>query len=173
MDERLEIEITEEEILADLRYPATGSIGDERWARRATLRWSDFDVNGHLRNTAYSDLANEARLAFFAEHGFALGRLRDLGIGPVILAERSTYCREVRLGEELTVDFVVAAMAPDARRGTVENRIRKPSGEAAAVVAVEAGWLSLERRGLVAPPPAVARLLLSAPRTPGFEVLDA
>jgi acyl-CoA thioester hydrolase len=137
----------------------------------ATVRWSDLDANGHLRNTAYSELATEARLAFFAEHGFALKRFRDLGIGPVILAERSTYCREVRPGEQLTVDFVVAALSPDASRGTVESRIRKPSGEAAAVVAVDAGWLSLERRRLVAPPEEVAELLLSAPRTPEFELL--
>jgi acyl-CoA thioester hydrolase len=151
-----EIAVTEEEILADLR---------------ATVRWSDLDANGHLRNTAYSDLATDARLVFFAEHGFALERLRDLGIGPVILAERLTYRREVRLGEELTVDFAVAALSSDASRGTVESRIRKRSGEAAAVVAVEAGWLSLDRRKLVAPPEEVARLLFSAPRTPGFEVL--
>jgi acyl-CoA thioester hydrolase len=143
----------------------------ERWATEAAVRWSDLDANGHLRNTAYSDLATDARLAFFAEHGFALQRLRELGVGPVILAERLTYRREVRMGEELTVDFAVAALSPDASRGTVEHAIRKRSGETAAVVAVDAGWLSLERRKLVAPPDEVARVLLSAARTSEFEVL--
>jgi acyl-CoA thioester hydrolase len=155
--------------------PATGSIGDEqrpeRWARPAAVRWSDLDANGHLRNTAYSDLATDARLVFFAEHGFAPAHFRDLGIGPVILAERLTYLREVRLGEELTVDFVVAALSPDASRGTVESRICTGGGEPAAVVAVEAGWLSLEHRKLVAPPEELARVLLSAPRSPEFDAL--
>jgi acyl-CoA thioester hydrolase len=149
----------------------TEKAGGEWWATRATVRWSDLDANGHLRNTAYSDLATDARLGFFAEHGFALGRFRELGIGPVTLSERLTYRREVLLGEELTVDFVVAALTPDASRGTVESQICKRSGEAAAVVAVDAAWLSLERRKLVAPPEELAQLLLSAPRTPAFEAL--
>jgi acyl-CoA thioester hydrolase len=149
--------------------------GDEwrpgHWARQADVRWSDLDANGHLRNTAYSELATDARLAYFAEQGFALERFRDLGIGPVTLAERLTYRREVRLGEDVTVDFAVAALSGDASRGTVESRICKRGGSEAAVVAVDAGWLSLERRKLVAPPEELARLLLDAPRTTAFEVL--
>ena len=143
----------------------------ERWATQATVRWSDLDANGHLRNTAYSELATDARLEFFAEHGFALERFRELGIGPVILAERLTYRREARLGDGLTVDLVIAALSPDASLGTVISTIRTRGGETAAAVAVEAGWLSLELRKLVAPPEELARLLVSAPRSPGFEAL--
>jgi acyl-CoA thioester hydrolase len=153
------------------RQPESAGEEMERWATRATVRWSDLDANGHLRNIAYSDLATDARLAFFAEHGITLERLRELGIGPVILAERLTYRREVLFGEELTVDFAVAALAPDGSRCTVESRIGKDGGDVAAVVAVDAGWLSLGRRKLVTPPEEIARLLLSAPRTPEFEVL--
>ncbi|HZA51273.1 MAG TPA: hypothetical protein VE549_11060, partial [Myxococcaceae bacterium] len=54
------IEISTEEIDADLHYPAAapGSSGrgdddpaTEWWARPLTVRWSDVDANGHMRNT--------------------------------------------------------------------------------------------------------------------------
>lgn len=177
-----EIVITEQEILADLRYPSeagpasvqAGQEGpEEDGAVSATVRWSDIDANGHMHNTVYSGLATDARLTFFAERGLTLQRLLDLSIGPVILAERLTYRSESRLGDELMVGFALAALSRDASRGRVESRIAKRGGQTAAVVAVEAGWLSLADRTLVAPPEEVAKILWSAPRTSGFEVLDS
>jgi acyl-CoA thioester hydrolase len=162
---RPENAITEGEILDDLHHLS-------EWAITSTVRWSDLDANGHLRGTAYSDLATDARLAFFAERGLAVQRLLDLGIGPVVLAERLSYASESRLGDELTVGFALAALSRDASRGTVESGIVKRGGRTAAVVAVEAGWLSLADRTLVAPPAEVAEVLRSAPRTSGFELLD-
>jgi acyl-CoA thioester hydrolase len=174
------VEISTEEILADLHYPATapGSSrqGDddparEWWARPLTVRWSDVDANGHMRNTAYSEIATEARLAYFAERGIPLGRLTDLGIAPVLLTEQVVYRREAMLGEELSVSVAFAALSRDASRGTVKQRIRKPDGATAALVAVEGGWLSLESRRIVAPPEELAHVMRTAPRTPEFRLM--
>jgi len=42
---------------------------DDRYARQFLAGWGTMDSNGHVANTAYLDLAADARVAFFAEHG--------------------------------------------------------------------------------------------------------
>jgi acyl-CoA thioester hydrolase len=175
------IEISDEEIQADLFYPAavpsSGGQGQEglptEWARRITVRWSDVDANGHARNTAYSDFATDARFAFLAEHGFPLGELHARRLTAVMLAERLTYRREVMFGEAISVSVALAALSGDASRATVEHRIRTADGATAAVVQTDCAWLSLETRRLAAPPDDLAQVMRAAPRTEAFEVLEA
>jgi acyl-CoA thioester hydrolase len=169
----IDIGLSDEEILADRCYPAPAPTpyrpqepaAPDEWARRITVRWADVDANGHMHNTAYSDLASDARLAFFAEHGFPLGKLRQLRLAPVILAERLSYRREAMLGEELSVSVAVAGLNEDASRGTMEHRIRKADGAVAALVRIDGAWLSLETRKIVAPPRDLAQVMRSAPRS--------
>jgi acyl-CoA thioester hydrolase len=167
-----DIELSDEEILADLCYPAPAPTRYRRpeptapdgWTRRITVRWADVDANGHMRSSAYSDFASDARVAFFAERGFPLGRLHRLRLTPVILAERLSYRREAMLGEELSVSVAVAELDEDASRGTMEHRIRKADGSVAALVRTDGAWLSLETRRIVAPPRELAQAMRSAPR---------
>jgi acyl-CoA thioester hydrolase len=159
-----DIEITEDEILADLSYPAASPGAGGEWTRRVTVRWADADANGHMRNTAYSELANEARFAFLAERGFTARRLRGLGVAPVILTESLIYRREVLPGEEVTVSLATARLSPDASRATLEHQIRKADGATAARVELDTAWLSLETRKLIVPPTELAAVLRAAPR---------
>jgi acyl-CoA thioester hydrolase len=177
----LHIEISDEEIQADLFYPATvpslRGPGQEGlptvWANRTTVRWSDVDANGHARNTAYSDFATDARIAFLAEHGFTLEAIHARRLTPVILAEWLTYLREVMFGEALSVSVALAALSGDASRATLEHRIRTADGATAAVVQTDCAWLSLETRKLAAPPDELAHVMRCAPRTETFEVSEA
>jgi acyl-CoA thioester hydrolase len=158
----LNIELSHEEIEADLFYPASRR---REWMTPITVRWSDVDANGHARNTAYSDFASDARFAYLAEHGFPLAQLHALGLTPVILAEQLTYRREVTLGERLSVGVAVAGLNADASRATMEHRITKPDGATAAVVRIDGAWLSLDTRRLAVPPEQLAHVLRAAPRT--------
>jgi YbgC/YbaW family acyl-CoA thioester hydrolase len=141
-----------------------GATARAPWTRAATVRWADVDANGHMRNTAYSDFASDARLAFFAEHGFPLERLHELGITPVILTEELTYRREATLGEELVVSVAVSSLNYDASRGSMEQRITKANGSTAAIVRLDGAWLALDTRTLVSPPAQLAEVMRSAPR---------
>ncbi len=42
---------------------------DGRYYKEFLAGWGTMDVNGHMANTAYLDLAADVRMAFFAEHG--------------------------------------------------------------------------------------------------------
>src|SRR5580765_4992194 len=110
------------------------------------------DINGHMANTAYLDLAADVRMAFFAEHGFPPAEFRRLAIGPVIRKEELEYFREVQLHDVVTVTHAALGMSADASRFLIENEIWSASGERAAVIRSTGGWLDLLVRRLVIPP---------------------
>ena len=139
-----------------------------RYAKEFLAGWGTMDFNGHLANTAYLDLAADARMAFFAEHGFPPRELRRLELGPVIRKEELEYFREIGLHDTVTVTYAALAMSADGARFVVENEIWSPKGERAATVRSTGGWLDLRARKLVAPPPALLAAFSAVPRVPEF-----
>lgn len=150
----------------------TSTFGD-RYAREFLAGWGAMDFNGHMANTAYLDLAADARMSFFAEHGFPPGELRKLAIGPVIRKEELEYFREIGLHDTVTVTCAMVAMSADGARFVIGNEIWSPAGERAATVRSTGGWLELRARKLVPPPPALLAALQQIPRVPGFVELVA
>jgi len=149
----------------------TSSLGD-RYAREFLVGWSALDSNGHMANTAYLNLAADARIAFFAEHGFSPSEFRRIAVGPVIRKDEVQYFRELGLHDTVTVTFAMVAMSADGARFALENELWSPRGERAARVESTGGWLDLAARKLVAPPAALLAALEQVPRAPGFVVLD-
>ncbi len=113
----------------------------DRYAKEFLVGWRAMDVNGHMANTAYLDLAADVRLAFLADHGFPPTELRRLAIGPVIRKEELEYFREVNLHETVTVTYAALAMSADGARFVIENEIWSANGERAATVHSTGGWL--------------------------------
>jgi acyl-CoA thioester hydrolase len=139
-----------------------------RYARQFLAGWGAMDFNGHLANTAYLDLAADARMTFFSEHGFAPIEFRRLGIGPVIQKDEIEYFREIHLHETVAVTCAVAGMSVDGSRFVVENEIWSAAGKRAAVVRSAGGWLDHHARQLVAPPEALLAAFRLVPRTADF-----
>jgi acyl-CoA thioester hydrolase len=139
-----------------------------RYARQFLAGWGTMDFNGHMANTAYLNLAADARMAFFSEHGFPPSEFRRLAIGPVVRRDEVEYFREVGLYDTVTVTYAALAMSADGARFVIENEIWLPSGERAATVRSTGGWLDLRSRKLVAPPPALLAAFADVPRVEGF-----
>lgn len=144
-----------------------------RYAREFLAGWGTMDFNGHMANTAYLNLAADARMTFFAERGFSPSEFRRLAIGPVMKRDEVEYFREVGLHEKVTVTYAALAMSADGARFVIENEIRLASGERAATVRSTGGWLDLRSRKLVAPPPALLAAFAQVPRTPDFVELPS
>jgi acyl-CoA thioester hydrolase len=123
-----------------------------RYSKTFVVRWSECDANGHLRNTAYSEFGIETRVGFLADHGFSVNRLREVGMGPVILREELDYLREVHLGETVECDLQRLGLSPDGVRWRLAHDLRKGGKQVARIVLL-GGWLDLVNRRL-APPPA-------------------
>lgn len=141
--------------------------------RRFRAGWGDMDFNGHMRNTAYLDKAADARLAFFADHGFPMAEFLRLGFGPVVRRDCISYFREVHLLEEIEVGVELAGLSADGDRFLIRNAFRRADGELLARVDSSGGWLDLRQRRLLAPPAALLTALLSLPRSDDFEAIES
>ena len=146
---------------------------DGRYAKQFLASWGSMDLNGHLANTGYLNLAADVRMAFFSEHGFPPSEFVRVGVGPVIRKEELEYFREINLHDTVTVTHAALGMSPDGSRFVVENEIWSQNGERAAVVRSTGGWLDLRARRLVAPPDALREALQKTPRAPGYVDLSA
>ena len=144
-----------------------------RYAREFLAGWGTMDFNGHMANTAYLNLAADARMAFFAEHGFRPSEFRRLAIGPVMRRDEVEYFREVGLHDTVIVTCATLAMSADGARFVIENEIWSASGDRAAAIRSTGGWLDLRSRRLVAPPPALFAVFARIPRSPDFVELPS
>ncbi len=141
--------------------------------QQIVVRWQDIDANRHLRNTAYSEFATDTRFRFVAAHGFTQERFEALRFGPVILREDIRYRREVLFGQTVTVNVLAAGLSADGSAWRVRHEIRLADGREAATLTLDGGWLNLDTRRLIDPPPELDALLRRLPRTSDFEELPS
>jgi acyl-CoA thioester hydrolase len=140
----------------------------DRYAKTFTVRWADCDVNGHMRNTAYSEYTIDVRIEFLAEHGWPFDQFVTAGIGPVILREEIDYLRELKLGETVEVDFEQLGVSADGSRFKLQHQFKKSNGKAAARLVLEGGWMDMRVRRIAPPPEALMRAFAKAPRASGW-----
>jgi acyl-CoA thioester hydrolase len=145
----------------------------ERYAKTFTVRWADCDVNGHMRNTAYSEYAIDVRIAYLTEHGFGFDRMSEMGFGPVILREETDYLREVRLGQTIEVDVTLLGLSPDLARFRFGHAFTRGDGKASARIVLAGGWMDLRARRLRPAPEPLGAVLRSIPRGEGYAELPS
>ena len=141
----------------------------DRYFKTYAVRWADCDVNGHMRNTAYSEYGTDTRVSYLAENGFTFEKFVEHRLGPVILHEALDYMREVRLGETIEVDFTLVGLSPDGARFKFEHDVWLPGKKKAARIVLAGGWMDLEKRKLRLPPDDLLRVLREGPRAEAFE----
>lgn len=141
--------------------------------KRFLAGWADMDWNSHMANTAYLNKVVDARVLALAERGFPMEEFVRLRLGVVIMKDELEYKREVKWMEEIDITFSVAGLAADGSRFKVQNEVRRTSGELAARVTSTGGFMDLDARKLVAPPPAVLAAYQSLPRTDDFVELPS
>jgi acyl-CoA thioester hydrolase len=143
------------------------------YSRKLYAGWADMDFNSHMKNTAYLDKTADVRQMFLIEHGFPMEEFLRLRIGPVVMKDEVEYFREVGLQQEITVTYALAGHAPDGSRFLLRHEIFRADARLAARVTSTGGWLDLERRKLIAPPPALLSAMNSLERTSDFVVLPS
>lgn len=135
--------------------------------------WADMDFNSHMKNTAYLDKTADVRQMFLMEHGFPVEEFRRLRIGPVVKKDEVEYFKEVGLQEKIKVTYALAGHAPDGSRFLLRHEIFRPDGALCAKVTSTGGWMHLDKRKLVAPPPALLAAMNSLEQTDDFVELPS
>lgn len=123
------------------------------------VRWTDVDLNAHMRNTAYLDASADIRMMYFAENGFTMKEFERLHIGPVVMRDELEYFREMRMLERMDVTFDLAGLSEDSSRFCLRNVFYREDGEMGTRVTSTGGWFNLESRRLVLPPESLVNLL--------------
>ena len=137
-----------------------------------TIRWSEIDLNGHTRNSAYLDLASHCRICYFDSHGFSAGEFSRLRIGPVIFKDEITYFKETHLGDHLAVNLKLEGLSPKGFRFALRNEFMRAGDETAVIIQSRGAWLDLNRRKLIDPPQALLEVLDQLARTENFTRLQ-
>ena len=144
-----------------------------RFVKTLWARWGDMDFNGHMRNTAYLDAAGDVRMMFFAEHGFPAREFMRLRIGPVILRDELDYWRELKLLDPVQVELLAAGSSEDGSHFRLRNDFSTAEGRPVARVVSTGGWLDLNARRLVAPPPELLTLMRAIRPADDFATLES
>jgi acyl-CoA thioester hydrolase len=133
-------------------------------------RWVDMDFNQHMRNAAFLGCAEETRMLFMESHGWTMKDFESRQLGPVVLEDKLTYKKELRLLEAFRVDVQLAAGTEDLARIKVRNRFFRASDEAlCATVDSVVLWFDLKSRKPIAPPDQLATCWRSVTRSEDFE----
>jgi acyl-CoA thioester hydrolase len=130
--------------------------------------WADMDFNSHMKNTAYLDKTADVRQMFLMENGFPMEEFVRLRVGPVVMKDEVEYFKEVGLQQKINVTYALAGHAPDGSRFLLRHEIFRADGKLAARVTSTGGWLDLDARKLVAPPPALLAAMKSLEKTGDF-----
>ena len=133
--------------------------------------WSDMDFNSHMKNTAYLDKAADVRQMFLMENGFPIEEFLRLRIGPVVMKDEIEYFSEIHLQQRIEVTYALAGHASDGSRFLLRHEIYRPDGRLSARVASLGGWLQLDARKLIAPPPQLLAAMNRLDRTEDFATL--
>jgi acyl-CoA thioester hydrolase len=96
-----------------------------------------------------------------------------LRIGPVVMKDELEYFKEVGLLQEITITYAIAGHSDDGSRFLLRHEIYRADGKLSARVTSAGGWLDLNERRLIAPPPQLIAAMNSLERTSDFVVLPS
>ena len=135
-------------------------------------RWSDFDANKHMRHSAYNDYAAECRVRFFNENGFNVETFEKEHFGPILFREETNFLKEVKLGEDITVELFLEGVSEKGERFKFFHKIYRQDGEISAEIKIYGAWLDLQKRKLIAPPFETIHMLNLLEKTTNFEEIS-
>lgn len=137
--------------------------------RIVQIRWSDLDPNFHLRHSVYYDWGAWCRVEFLNLHGLTADVMTRLKFGPILFREECVFRREIRSGDEVSINLQIIRSRRDFSRWSIRHHITKNGDTLAAVLTVDGAWLNVVERKLATPPQEVFDVFDKMPRAEEFE----
>lgn len=134
------------------------------------IRWADVDAYGHLRHSAYADWATFARSEWFESVGLDPQVFAQEGVAPITLEETTSFLKEVRLGDILTLSMLAAAETADGSRFVHTVAFQRKSLPVARY-RMTGAWFNLRERKIVPPTAAIAACVTGLLRSDNFATL--
>jgi acyl-CoA thioester hydrolase len=112
------------------------------------IRWSDLDPNFHLRHSVYYDYGAYCRVNFLREHGLTPEIMLQHHIGPILFREECLFKKEIRMGDQLTINVMLDKATADFSRWTMIHELWKNKDVLAALITVDGAWIDTRIRKL-------------------------
>lgn len=141
----------------------------ESYSKTYEVIWADMDPNRHMRHSVYNDYAAQTRVSMFQDFGLSISKISEMGLGPILFKEETTFFKEINLSEHITVTCRLQRMCKDGSRWRFLHEIFKESGTKAAEIIVDGAWLDLSKRKLGRPPDKLIDVMNQFPQTDDFE----
>ncbi|MGK5088382.1 acyl-CoA thioesterase [Bdellovibrionota bacterium FG-2] len=109
------------------------------------------DTFGHVNNATYLELFEEARWEIITQGGFGLERIREVGLGPVILEANIRFHRELTLRQEVVVKTEFPAF--EGKVGRITQWIEDAQGAKYCSAEFKYALFDLKLRKIVSPTP--------------------
>src|SRR5690606_41800311 len=84
--------------------------------------WSMIDINGHLRHSAYADLAAQARVNELVDLGLDKAAMK-LGLGPILFREALVCHKEIKPNDMISIYIALTKIQQNAKRYNVHRYI--------------------------------------------------
>ena len=133
------------------------------------VRWSDLDPNFHVRHSIYYDWGAYSRICIFQEQGLTPSFLTEHNLGPILFREEAIFRKEIRFGDQLTIDLQLMKLKEDYSRWSIRHTLFKNGDTIAAIITVDGAWINTLIRKLSVPPPEAVLVFNAMPKSTDFE----
>lgn len=114
-----------------------------------TVKESHLDTFGHVNNAAYLQIFEEARWELITKRGYGFKEVHTLHQGPVILELQLKFIKELRLREQITIQYELLEYS--GKVGRFKQTMIKADGSLAAELIMVFGLFDLKLRKLIEP----------------------
>lgn len=136
------------------------------------IKWSDLDPNWHVANSNYSRIFTDMRIVYFEALGITQQAMSEVHIGPAIIHEHIYYIKEVKLGQEVTVDLFCSGLSECGKYGSLIQHMYGPDGQICSYLEMTYVWLDTVARRSVKPSEKLLIGVNLMPKSENFKILD-
>ena len=144
----------------------------EVFQQAISVRWADLDPNGHVRHSVYYDYGTQLRIDYLQQNGFDIDWMTDNAIGPVLFREEAHFYRELKSGDQLTIDVMLSGLSDDHRKWSMRHQIMR-GDKLCATLDLDGAWFDLKKRRITRPPQALVDKFETLAKTDDFQMLSS
>jgi thioesterase III len=115
-----------------------------------TILEHHLDTFGHVNNAVYLELFEEARWDYITKNGYGMDKIRQTGIGPVILEVNLKFKKELRLRQHFLIETEYQPLGN--RLATILQEIKDEENQTYSTAEFKFGLFNIQTRKLVFPP---------------------
>jgi len=138
------------------------------YSKKIEIRWSDLDPNFHLRHSVYYDMGAYARISFLHETGITPQVMTQHHIGPIIFREECLFKKEIKFGDEITINLQLDKLSTNSSKWTMKHEIWKNGDTLAALLTIDGAWMDTQLRKITTPPEIFIKGFELIPKTQSF-----